>query len=579
MTRSEVPVLIVGAGPVGLMAAILLARHGIEARLIDRRVHANRAPAAHVVNARTFEICRAAGVDAAAIAAAAGDPRDAGQVIWLTKLAGDEIGRLPFERQGEEALRFTPTPLRNLPQHRFETILRNTLKEAGAAEVAYGQQWESAEQDASGVLSRVRDLESDTVHEIHSRFVIACDGAGSRVRKSLGIEMSGPPRLQSFLMIHFAADLREIVRERPGILYWIVDPELGGTFVAHDIDREWVYMRPIDPDRESEADYQATRCAELVRAAIGADCGPLRIETISSWTMSAQVAERIRAGRIFLAGDSAHRFPPTGGLGLNSGVQDAHALAWRLAAVEAGHAGPSLLDSYESERLPVARDNAAQSLRNAMKMIEIPVALGIAAEPTTARMRATLADPEGRQRVEQAIAAQAEHFDMLGLQLGFRYAEGALIQDDALAPLAADRVREFVPSGCPGARCPHAWWERDGRRGSTLDLLAFDGLSLVTSSWSDAWATAVEAISDVPIRYVSLEREGIVDAERWRQEAGVAHDGALLVRPDQHVAWRVATAPAEAGVALRSAIDRVLGRDTLVTFIPVSTSAPARVSG
>ena len=564
MTQSDVPVLIVGAGPVGLMAAILLARHGVASRLIDRRAHPNRAPAAHVVNARTFEICRAAGVDAAAIEAAAGDPRDAGQVIWLTKLAGEEVGRLPFERQGEEAQRFTPTPLRNLSQHRFEAILRGSLKEAGAPEVAYGQQWESAEQDDSGVLSRVRDLEENTVHEIRSRFVIACDGAGSRVRKSLGIEMSGPPRIQSFLMIHFAADLREIVRERPGILYWIVDPELGGTFVAHDIDREWVYMRPIDPDHESEADYPAARCAELVRAAIGADCGPLRIDTISSWTMSAQVAERFREQRIFLAGDSAHRFPPTGGLGLNSGVQDVHALAWRIAAVEAGHAGPSLLDSYERERLPVARDNAAQSLRNAMKMIEIPVALGIAAEPTTARMRATLDDPEARARVVQAIAGQAEHFDMLGLQLGYAYEEGALIPDGEPAPVVENRVREFVPSGRPGARFPHAWWERDGRRGSTLDLLAFDGFTLVTSKPSDVWATAVAAIADLPVRCVALEREGLVDLARWQTDAGIGPDGALLVRPDQHVAWRVTAAPADAGAALRAAIDRVLGREARV---------------
>ncbi len=573
MARIEVPVLIVGAGPVGLMAAILLARHGVEARLVDRRFHATRAPAAHAVNARTFEICRAAGVDADALAAASGDPRDAGQVFWVTTLAGDEIGRLPYERQGEEALRFTPTPLRNLPQHRFEAILRNTLKQVGASEVAYGQQWESAEQSEAGVLSRVRDLDSDTVHEIWSRHLIACDGAGSRVRKSLGIEMSGPPKIQTFLMIHFAADLRELVRERPGILYWIADPEIGGTLVAHDIDREWVYMRPFDSDRESEADYPPTRCAELVRAAIGTDCGPIQLETLSSWTMSAQVAERYREGRIFLAGDSAHRFPPTGGLGLNSGVQDAHALAWRLAAVYAGWAGPSLLDSYESERRPVARDNAQQSLRNALKLIEIPVALGIAAEPTTARMRATLADPDGRRRVEQSIAAQAEHFDMLGLQLGYAYVEGALIPDGSAAPFVENRVREFVPTGRPGARMPHAWLERGGRRGSTLDLLAFDGFTLVTAAWNDSWANAVGRIADVPVHHLALEREGIFDIARWQAEAGIGRDGALLVRPDQHVAWRVASAPTDVHAALRAAIDQVLGRD------PGSGGTTSAVSG
>lgn len=561
MDRIDVPVLIVGAGPVGLMAAILLARQGVETKLIDRRFEATRAPAAHVVNARTFEICRAAGIDGAALEAASGDPRDAGQVRWVTTLSGEEIGRLPFERQGEEVLRFTPTPLRNLPQHRFEAVLRSALEPAGAPEVAFGQQWESAEQDEHGVVSRVRDLAGDTPYEIRSRYLVACDGAGSRVRKGLGIEMAGPPRIQSFLMIHFRANLRSVVGDRPGILYWIIDPEIGGTFVAHDIDREWVYMRNLDPDRESEADYPPERCEALIRAGIGAYDGPIEVDTLSSWTMSAQVAEGFREGRIFLAGDAAHRFPPTGGLGLNSGVQDVHALAWRLAAVLSGYAAPSLLDGYEQERLPVARDNAEQSLRNAMKMIQIPIALGIVEEPTTARMRTTLADPEARRAVERAIAEQAEHFDMLGLQLGYRYDEGAVVPDGSPAPVVANRVREFVPSGRPGARMPHAWCEIDGVRASTLDRLALDAFTLVTPVRSDAWARAVAAIDDVPIRYVALADTPLEDAERWLGEAGIGRSGALLIRPDQHVAWRVTDLPDDAASALRDALGRVLGRD------------------
>jgi len=560
MDRIDVPVLIVGAGPVGLMAAILLARQGVEARVIDRRFEATRAPAAHVVNARTFEICRAAGIDGAALEAASGDPRDAGRVRWVTTLSGEEIGSLPFERQGEEVLRYTPTPLRNLPQHRFEAVLRGTLKEAGASEVACGQQWESAEQDEHGVVSRVRDLERDTLHEVRSRYLIACDGAGSRIRKGLGIEMSGPPRIQSFLMMHFRANLRGVVGDRPGILYWIVDPEIGGTFVAHDIEREWVYMRNLDPDRESEADYPPARCEALIRAAIGEYAGPVELETLSSWTMSAQVAERFRDDRIFLAGDAAHRFPPTGGLGLNSGVQDVHALTWRLAAVLAGTAAPRLLDSYERERVPVARNNADQSLRNAMKMIGIPVALGIVDEPTTARMRATLADPEARRAVEGAIADQAEHFDMLGLQLGYVYEDGALIPDAVPAPHVANRVREFVPSGRPGARMPHAWCALRGARASTLDLLALDAFTLVTPVRIEAWARAVAGIDDLPIRYVALDDTPLEDAERWRAEAGIGPHGALLIRPDQHVAWRSVDQPEDTASALRDALGRVLGR-------------------
>jgi 2,4-dichlorophenol 6-monooxygenase len=260
----DVPVLIVGAGPVGMMAALLLHQLGIEAQLIDRRGQAKRAPAAHVVNARTFEICRGAGVDMEALMALTGDPVDAGQAIWVTRLAGEEIGRLPFERQDDAVLELTPTPLRNLGQHHFERILLQTLDSQKAANPEFNQQWESAEQTPDGVTSTVRDLSTGHLREIKSRYLIATDGAGSRIRESLGIEMVGPPKLQTFVMIHFEANLREIVKDRPGILHWISDPEAGGTFVAHDIDKEWVYMVPFDSDKESADAYTPERCRALV---------------------------------------------------------------------------------------------------------------------------------------------------------------------------------------------------------------------------------------------------------------------------------------------------------------------------
>jgi 2,4-dichlorophenol 6-monooxygenase len=554
MSRSEVPVLIVGAGPVGLMGALLLARLGMEAHVVDRRETPIRAPAAHVVNARTFEICRAAGVDMDAMAAFASDPHDAGQAIWVTSLAGEEIGRLPFERQTGEVLRFTPTPLRNVSQHHFEGVLRETLPKAGASEVQYSQQWEGAEQDEEGVTSRVRDLATNEVHEIRSQYLIACDGAGSRVRKSLDIEMIGPQHLQSFVMIHFAANLRDLVKDRPGVLYWLTDPELGPTLVAHDIEHEWVYMYPFDPDNEVETDYTAPRCEALVKAAIGSDAHPVEIQTIGTWAMSAQVAERYRGGRIFLAGDSAHRFPPTGGLGLNTGVQDIHALAWRLAAIEAGWAQPALLDSYEPERRPVAQSNADNSLRNASKLFEVAQALGLAEERTTERMRATLADPAGRAGVEAAISNQAEHFDTLGLQLGFHYDTGAIVPDGTPPPHVENTVRELVPSGRPGARIPHAWLTRDGERRSTLDLLSLDGFSLVTNSEGEGWQTACREISALPIQPVAIDTTTMEDAERWLEESGIGSEGALLVRPDQHVAWRSASLPDDPATALREAL-------------------------
>jgi 2,4-dichlorophenol 6-monooxygenase len=566
MKRIEVPVLVVGGGPAGLLGGLLLDQQGLASRVVERRDAPQRAPAAHVVSARTFEICRAAGVDAEAIRAACADPADAGSVRWMTTLAGEEIGSLPFERQGREALELTPTPLRNLPQNRFERILLDALRKAPGADVVYGHRWEGAEQDGEGVTSRIRELPSDTVYEVRSRYLLGADGAGSGVRRSLGIEMAGPARINTFLMIHFAANLRPLVRERPAVLYWITDPEVGGTFVAHDIDREWVYMHDLRED-ERLSDYPPPRCEALVRRALGKADVPLEISSTSTWTMTAQVAERYRDGRVFLVGDAAHRFPPTGGLGLNTGAQDVHGLVWKLRAVEEGWAPPSLLDSYEAERRPVAQNNAEQSLRNALKLLEVPRALGTLDEPRSARLEAALADPAARARVKAAIADQAEHFDMLGLQLGFVYQAGALAPEapvEGARPPAApgNPVREYVPTGVPGARTPHAWVERDGKRCSTLDLLWPQGFTLLTSTDDAGWARAVADPGGVPLRRVSIGRDALDPDRRWAALSGIEPGGALLARPDQHVAWRARSLPADAPRALQEALRQVLAGGT-----------------
>lgn len=544
MTHIETPVLVVGAGPVGMTAALLLSRLGIPSRIVERRAAPQSAPAAHVVNARTFEIFRAAGVDMQAIAAACQDPADAGQVLWVTTLAGRELGRLPYERQGEDALAYTPTPLRNLSQHRLEPILVDELRRLANVEIGYGHEWEHAEQDGAGVTSRIRDHASGAVYETRSRWLIAADGAASPVRRLLGIEPIGPDRLQSFVMIHFEANLRALVGHRPGALYWTTAPEATGTFVAHDIESTWVYMKPWNPDTESAADYSPSVCADIVRRAMGTDAYPFVIRTIRTWTMTAQVAERYRERRVVLAGDSAHRFPPTGGLGLNTGVQDAHNLAWKVAAVDAGWAPDALLDTYEVERRPVAQHNADVSLRNAVRMGEVYQALA-----TT--------DPTG-DAVRAAITNQAEHFDMLGLQLGFVYESGAIAGNGTEKATREGSVRDYVPTALPGARVPHAWVTRAGVRVSTLDLFAYDRFTLVTGPGGQSWIEA--AAGPVAIDCVIIGRDVVDENGHWMKLLGIDADGAVLVRPDQHVAWRSQHAVANTAAALAHALATILSR-------------------
>jgi 2-polyprenyl-6-methoxyphenol hydroxylase-like FAD-dependent oxidoreductase len=542
----DVPVLIVGGGPVGTTVSILLAQQGVASLVVERRSSVQLAPAAHVVNARTFEILRAGGVDEAAIAAECKNPSDAGRVRFVMTLTGEELGSLPFERQGDDVLAFTPTPLRNLSQHRLEPILVEHLRKQAHASLRYGHEWEAAKQDAGGVTSRVRDLDAGRSFAVRSRWLLAADGAGSRVRKAVGIEPIGPPRLASFVMIHFEANLRSLVGDRPAVLYFTNDPAARGVFVAHEIDSTWVFMHPWDPERQSPADYTEARCAAIVRRAMGTSAVDFAIRTLSTWHMSAQVAERYREGRAFLIGDAAHRFPPTGGLGLNTGVQDAHNLAWKLAAVEAGWAPATLLDSYEIERRPVARENAGVSARNAAKMLEVTQALGPAGDGERGTVRA-------------AIANQAEHFDMLGLQLGFQYERGAIVPDGSARPAVGNPVRDFVPCGRPGARVPHAWTLRDRRRVSTLDLLRPDRFTLISGPAGAAWIEAGASISTPPLRCLAIGREVADPGGAWSALLGIEKEGALLVRPDQHVAWRSARGVANPRDALRSALSRCVG--------------------
>jgi len=527
----DVDVLIIGAGPVGMLGGILASRHGLSSLVVERRSGPQTAPAAHVVNGRTYEICRQAGLDMERIHAAGKDPADAGHVNFVTRLAGALIGRLPFERQGDSCLDFTPTPLRNLSQHRFEPILADELHASDRAELRYRQQWQHSEEVIDGVISDVVDLDSGETAQVRSRYVVGCDGASSRVRKMLGIEMAGPPLLQCYLMIHFAANLRALTADRPGVLHFVLDPEAPGAFIAHDVESDWVFMHAIDPDLESAEDYDDARCLAVVEGAAGTELSA-EILGKGAWWMSAQTAESMGEGRVFLAGDAAHRFPPTGGLGLNSGMQDIHGLMWRLAAVCHAQASAELLSSYATERLPVARNNAQQSLNNAIKMVALPAALGTDVEPTTERMQASMADPTKAEEIAAAVEMQREHFDLFGLQLGYVYDEGALVPEE-LVLAEPGSPSEYHPSGRPGARMPHAWLDEERSR-STLDLVPVDRSVLISFGEHERWAEGIAGTNLAFIR-VGVETPAL---DAWRELCQIDDSGALLVRPDQHVAWR-----------------------------------------
>ena len=456
-------------------------------------------------------------------------------VRWVVKLGGEVVGSLPYERQGDEMLAITPTPLRNLSQHRLEPLLLSP-----DLDVRYRHAWSGATEVGDHVAVEVAGPRGP--YTVTAKYLLAADGAASAVRRAAAIEMVGPRTIQSFLMIHIRADFTALVGNEPGVLFFVVDPASGGTFISHGRDREWVYMHPWDPDREPIEAFDDARCRAMVQAALADPETPFDVVHASSWHMSAQIAERYRDGRTFLVGDAAHRFPPTGGLGLNTGVADAHNLVWKLAAVQHGWAPTAIVDTYEAERKPVAQFNCDQSLVNAFKLIEVPIAFGFTADvaESTAALRATLADPERRAAATDAIANQATHFDLLGLQVGHAY-DGALVIDDGTPPVVlAEPARDYVPSTRPGARLPHVWLA-DGR--SALDLVDPGVLTLLVREGEPTGAAALP----VPVAVVGCA-SAVADA------LGIGAGRCLLIRPDQHVAFRGAVD--EAVDALRRLLPR-----------------------
>lgn len=525
MTRTtSIPVLLIGAGPIGLLGARLLGQRGVRCVVAERFPSRLNAPKAHALNPRSLEICAQAGLPMAALHAAGTRPQEGACVRMVTSLVGREIGSLPYERQDDAVRTLTPWPLINIAQPEFEAVLASTVDATPQAEVRHGMAWTGCVQDEQGVLSTLVDTRSGEQHLVHSRYLLATDGAGSEVRQALGIGMDGPDALQTSMMIHFQADLRSLLADRPAILYFLFAPGTSHSLIAYDMGGNWVLMHRVTPEAKVE-DFTEAVCRQLIRVAVGVEVPDLHIKGVRRWVMSAQVAQRYREGRAFLVGDAAHRFPPSGGLGLNTGIAEIDNLAWKLAMVEAGHASASLLDTYESERKPIAEINTRQSLSNAMRMRVLLQALDVGADRVVdpSKVNARLDDPSARDTIAQAMDYQRPHFDSLRLQLGYVYGEAPNAHEDL-------PVNVFIPRTIVGARLPHVALA-DGR--SSLDLIAVGAFTLIVSAGSSVWHEAAGRFgAPIVVREQGrdFECEGAL-VERL----GLGPEGALLVRPDAHL--------------------------------------------
>ena len=558
-------VLVVGAGPVGSTAALLLASHGIECIVVEARLEPQRHPAAHVLSTRSMEIWREIGLERD-IRGLSAPMHELRCIAYCTTLAGPELGRVPLadlpDAQMDAIEAISPTRSAHLPQNVLEPLLWQHLRNSDRIDVRTGWRYHSHTDGADGVAVTVADTTSGSRRTIQARYLIAADGAASAVRRALGIAMEGPI-LQNVISVLFSADLEDFRRNRRGPVMWTHTAKGLGATIVHRPPDDLVFQIPYFPPFESLDDFPAAICRRHIVDAIGDPTVRVDVKSIQTWAMTAQVATDYRVGRAFLAGDAAHRFPPTGGLGLNTGVADVHNLVWKLAWVIAGRADEALLDSYERERRPVGAAATADSVANFDGMFDVVATLGLPRQairmlprgiaaipgwvprrPVRALIRGLtkmgyqpfrLAKSPGRigqlirRRAAAAIAEQGPHYRSWGRDLGVRYERGAMIGDRLPAPVSDPEF--YTPSARAGGRLPHVWLEERDRRKSSLDLVSRDDLTLLVSEQSHTdWSLAAEGLS------LSMAQVGDAGHDIFRTGIAGADPDALLVRPDGHIA-------------------------------------------
>lgn len=588
--QEQTDVLIIGGGPAGLTTTLELARRGIRGLLVERRDFTTHFPRAHLLNVRTMETFHDIGV--ADQIYADGPPEDKWhRVAWYTSLEGPSdlhgkrIGYLPAWGGGPDRERYaeaSPRRFANLPQLQLDTMLWQKADQAWPGAVRARSEVICLDQDEHGVTATIRDLDEDRTYSIRARYVVAADG-GRTCADLLGVGVTGPRALRDVVSVFFSADLSAYA-DPEALLTYLMQPQGEGAPVGGLLaigpgaeGGDWgaksprwslgMHLAPGDP-----LDDDKPALVERVREILGIPDLRMDVHAVSRWQYEGVVADRFRVGRVFLAGDAAHRHPPTGGLGLNTAVGDATNLGWKLSAVLKGQAGTELLDSYEPERRQIAIQNVEHSLRNAGRHAPIGFAMGLrkgmAIEDGWAELAIWASDtPEGAQRrqaVDAAVAHNAEDYSQLNIEAGFCYEMGAVIPDGTTPPAGHDSATEFTANARPGHHIPHVWLsDSRGESVSTSDLVATEGFTLfVDAQDAQVWSAASTAASrehGCPVTVVSIGGQDFRDPNgSWEAVAGIGARGALLVRPDRHVAWRCAEPSTDSASELAAALHSLL---------------------
>jgi 2-polyprenyl-6-methoxyphenol hydroxylase-like FAD-dependent oxidoreductase len=527
----ETPVLIVGGSLVGMSTALLLAHHGVRALAVEHHRGTAIHPRAALINQRSMEIFRTVGIEQIVLQKSGDQFDQDGAVMSAETLVGKEIAYyIPNLNEGIRDV--SPTVRVFITQRLLEPLLQSRAVELGA-QLRFGTEMISYEQGADGVTALIQDRDSGKQSTVRAKYMVAADGSHSRIRDRLGIRMLGRGVFSKSATIYFRANVAPLLRGRNLSIIMIVHPTLRGFFrIEKPYHTGFLAVNtlgsPDHPDTDVTTGLDEKRCLELVRRALGDETVPVKIENVMHWESTADVAEHFQQGRVFLAGDAAHVMPPYGGFGGNTGIADAHNIAWKLALVLKGIAGPELLATYEPERRPAAAFTVEQAYTR--YVVRSAQYLGTA----------------GMQKAEND----------LNIELGYCYHSTAVLPESDDDGRQHENPRES--KGRPGRRAPHLFLERRGDKVSTLDLFGRTFV-LLAGAEGEAWCDAASAAARDCGLDIALHR---LDQAGFCEAYGITPAGAVLVRPDGFVAWRATTAEGATSAGIARALGSLLARSS-----------------
>ncbi|QWH01879.1 FAD-dependent oxidoreductase [Bacillus mycoides] len=536
MESKHVPVLIVGGGLSGLSSALFLTKHNIDYVLIERHPSTAIHPKAGGITFRTMELFRELGLEKGIRLAGKAlencHGRIAVQTIAEVKHEELEQIRAAQYENNENSFRkveeISPSKQTACYQITLEEMMLQCAKKLGG-ELSFYHELVSYEQNENGVIATIRNRDTKEESMIHCDYVIAADGAKSKIREQLGILTEGRGTIGGYYMnIYFEADLSEFIKGDAFGFTMILHPEVIGALIPVDNESKWIYHVAYDPVKgERPEDFSIERCKQIIQTAIGSTDIKPEIVSVLPWEASESTAVKFQDNRIFLVGDSAHIMPPTGGFGSNTGIQDAHNLAWKLAAVIKGKANPKLLETYHDERYPVAKlttDHASSILFRAANREE----------------------------------GNLSNMDSLAVTAGYQYCSEAII-DECNTP---HRMNIVDLNGRPGTRAPHFWGTYEGKEVSILDLFG-SNFVLLTGAEPSTWTEAARDVSsklgvNIKVYRVGLSGDFVAQKDVLSELYGIGHGGAALIRPDGFIGWRLEKEVVNPDVVLEEVMGNLL---------------------